>query len=701
MLCTSRRTISDDIDCIALLNRVVDVSRKNVFVWLSIFCCWPMMLANAVDINQNLLTVLGLPRKNHCALSYNNTLFILQGQDTNSTSLSLRFSNDTLTPNSTQTPSIQWIPNPSSSSSSIAASICTVTSYGQAILFYSSLLHNATIDLNSLTWTITSSVDYSGNQQTSPPDLDTVAATIMNDDTVLVLAKNNTSLSTWLLDASNDQLQWTWSILSSSIPLNIDIHLNSATLVTTSSWILFFNVEQSSSSSSLYNVSIYCFDISSMAWIGHLLNFTSITNHVQAVMINNNNTNDINKNDTLLIVPAWIDTVINATLDENVTHFDAEQQQQIHQDIPGYRREQRQQKIDTNNNATHLDGYWILDIGTESSSSSSLPFVHLAWQPTDTSSTSSFNSINGGSATRVENTIIFYGGNSVNDRDMPSSSSLSSSSLSLSSLSSSSLSSSTISSSNQFSLRFWNITDRTFLTTPAWLSTLLSSSSPSPSPFPTDGQQNDNDDNHTLVIVLSTLLGVIGAAFLLVLVLLWWRHKKKQSTHPMTTQQRSRNEERNIGSTSRQQGEHRHNVYTNDGDNATTWANQLQRSLSLILRRLRPQQQELQQRKVSNPLTAEDTSSALIRSEGPAPGPAPQEVEMHQPAEESMIKINDDYNMHDRLHDSSLTTHSQQQESLVTNHPPASSNVTGSASQSARNSWREGSLKTSRFVEHF
>ncbi|ORZ20791.1 hypothetical protein BCR42DRAFT_409493 [Absidia repens] len=707
----SRRTISDDIHCINS-----PYSSKNVFIWLSILLCFcPIIIANAAinDTNPNLLSILGLPRKNHCALYYNNALFILNGQSIES-SLAIKFTNDSFLASSAQFPSIQWIENKNDTNvqqkllpSASSASICTVTSYGQAILFRpDSLQNNDTIDLNTLKWTSTST-------ELPPANFTTVAAASMNDDTILVLGENNNTLSTWILDASDDQLQWIWTqlTLSLSSPL-FDSTLISTSMTTTTSYILYFGVNQPSSTN-MYNVSVYCFDISSLTWMGSLLNFTSTTNHIQSVMINNNNINNAassssissskssskNKNDTLLIVPDWIDTtMIHATsFDINVTNADAEKNQQTQQRWRWQYQQQKQKQLPDND-----DGFWLLNIDASSSSSASLPSVDLIWQPTS----NGFDSMSGGSTTLVGDTVVFYGGEVVT-RGTPS---LGSSSSSRSISISRSISTGTDSNSNLSQLRFWNVSNRSFLATPAWLAPFIPSSSAPPtlSNSPNDagdGGNNDNGDNK-VIIILATLLGVFGCAFLWILGLYLWRRKKQQR------QQGDRQLERGttaMGSASESTATaHRHNTPRIDqNDNAATWAEQLHRSFSTMLQRLRPSTSSSSRRK-SAAAAAATSASAVTTTAGLAI---------------SAPLVSSEYttDQHQQQHEDKGIQQQQQLQQQHQNHshhtlptpispstpspsplpPMSSSNLSNSAPQSTRNSWREGSLKASRFVEHF
>ncbi|KAI8328451.1 hypothetical protein BC941DRAFT_476961 [Chlamydoabsidia padenii] len=605
-------TISDDTYCIN--------SRKIAFfIWLSIISIY---WVDATEPN-NILAFLGLPRKNHCAINYDNALFILHG--TEPSSLSITFSINSFDSSSNQTPSVQWIQDKANQTSS-SSSICSVTSYGQAILFHPTLQHNDTIDLNSLNWTLASRRKHS-----SPPPLDvaTVAATIMNDDKILVLGKNNTSLSTWLLDASDDQLEWSWSLLSMrrmhEQPRLDD--LVSASMVTTTSYILYFGVKQQQSKM-YYNVSVYCFDISSLTWAGSLLNFTSPTNHIQPVMINKKQRTNSDTNDTLLIVPDWIDTAINATttFDRNVTNSDAAHQQQIQQ----YPRQ---------------DGYWILTI--DHTRASFLPSTHLAWHTSNT-----FTSVSGSSATLIDDTVVFYGGDGDN-RGMESTTNTHSAI-------------DYADNSKPDAIRFWNIENQTFSPTPAWLAPYLTSlSSPSATP---STQINNENGYHTVIIILASFLALFGIGFIILFVILLWKKKNK------------RQETTSDNDTADEQSSPHILPAEHQPESATTWAEQLQRSFSIILGRL-----------------------LLI----PQRNPASTDLNISAPLEASGGEMIDDGNERDIIG-------KEEEEGNQNNdrHPPRATLFPTSSSPSivsynnghpsARNSWKEeGSVKASRFVEHF
>ncbi|CAO3591584.1 unnamed protein product [Absidia cylindrospora] len=672
----SRRTISDDIHCINS----------------------PYSTNAAInDTNPNLLSILGLPRKNHCALYYNNALFILKGQSIEP-SLAIKFTNDSFLAASTQFPSIQWIQNKNDSNvqqellppSTSSASICTVTSYGHAILFHpTSLQNNDTIDLNTSNWTLTST--------TLPPaNFTTVAAANMNDDTILVLGENNNTLSTWILDASDDQLEWIWTQLTLSLSSpSFDNTLISASMTTTTSYILYFGVNQPLSTN-MYNVSVYCFDISALTWMGSLLNFTSTTNHIQSVMINNNNINNAassssssssssnNKNDTLLIVPDWIDTtMIHATSSEiNVTNADAEKNQQTQQRWRWQYQQQKQQQLPDND-----DGFWLLNIdASSSSSSSSLPSVDLIWQPSSTS----FDSMNGGSITLVGDTVVFYGGEGVT-RGTPS---LGSSSISRS------ISTGTDSNTNLSQLRFWSVSNHSFLATPAWLTPFFPSSSAPPtfSNSPNDvgdGGNNGSGDNK-VIIILATLLGIFGCAFLWILGLFLWRRKKQQQRETPT------HLERGASTASAFATAHQHNTpRINQNDNAATWAEQLHRSFSTMLQRLRPSASSPSRRKSATAAAAATTTTTTAGLAISAPLiSADDTTDQHQPQQEDKV-IQQQQQHQNHSHHTLPTPTSPSTPSPSPLPPMSSSNLSNSAPQSTRNSWREGSLKASRFVEHF
>lgn len=688
---SSRRTISDDTRCINILHGIVDV------IWLSIILLhWPVITTDAADTSStNHLTFLGLPRKNHCAINYNNMLFILLGESigiSSPMSLSITFANNITNVSSTQMPSIQWIPkgdenNTHQSQTPSSASICAVTSYGQAIIFHPSLQINDTIDLNSLNWTLTTSsrqTTQSRSSSTLPSDLITVAATMMNDDRLLILGRNSTALSTWILDASDGQLEWDWAQLSAASTTNNAMHeprlmmmldgvtdgFVSASLTTTSSYALYFGVYQQSPTEMFYSVSVHCFDTSSLSWIGSLLNFTSPTNHIQPVMISKQNTNSSNTNDTLLIVPDWIDAAIitTPTSDRNVTNVVAAHKQQTERQ---YRYSKRQQQQEVNN------GYWILTLETPTDSSA-LPSAHLLWHALNSPS-DGFISTNGGSATLLDDTVVFYGG----ERDIRGRESLTSMGRIHNSIDHAA-------NDSNSGIRFWNTNSKTFLPAPAWLTPYLPSPEPTPSsPEPTSSPSSSPHNEfgyRTVIIILASFLGLFGTGFIILVGLLLWRRQKQHTASSIDIAQ---DHDQPLEASLPRRSPSLPNTTTTDQNNsAAIWAAHLHRSFSIMLHRLRTSISSTQ----SQQRAPNATPSGLVIS-------APLAPSNHDGAETEKQQAVIDTN-----ENSSGSPHRQQENPI--HHPSLlqspSSNGSHIDPSSTRNSWREeGSVKASRFVEHF
>ncbi|KAI9299457.1 hypothetical protein BJ944DRAFT_245219 [Cunninghamella echinulata] len=370
------------------------------------------MICESVVINNDNssssgLSLLGLPREHHCALNYNNALYILGGQHIISSSLSIHF-NDIL-----QMPSIQWINNSVSLQQlqqQQVLPLCTVTSYGQAILFDpTSLQESLLLDLNALQWNNMSSI----RRLVSTNVSSIFAVTIMENDHILLLSSddNNTTIS-WVLNASNDRLRWRLTQLSSQANNNSVAQsppppsINSrAHLITASPWVLYFHIDASSSSSSeLYTVNVYGFDSSSLAWVGSLFNFTSATNDIQITLIDSNTDNN-----TLFIIPTSINTTNESDINNN------------------------------NDNQVMDSGYWLLTLSTNTTDS------QINWHslPSPSTNNDPISFLKGGSITKILDTVVFYGGINITDPLAYS----------------------------PFMFHFWNISSQTFLPTPSWLAT--------------------------------------------------------------------------------------------------------------------------------------------------------------------------------------------------------------------------------------
>ncbi|CAO3608333.1 unnamed protein product [Cunninghamella echinulata] len=529
---------------------------KIIVIWLSTL----FMICESVAINNNSsnsgLSLLGLPRGYHCALNYNNALYILGGQHTTAPSLSIHF-NDIL-----QMPSIQWINNSLSlqqqqqQQQQQASPLCTVTSYGEAILFDpTSLQESLLLDLNTFQWNNMSTI----RRLVSTNVSSIFAVTIMENDHILLLSSdnNNNTTTSWILNASNDRLRWRLSQLSSSINNNNNSFAQSpspsppppsinggAHLIAASSWIYYFHIDTSSSSSGLYTVNVYGFDSSSLTWVGNLFNFTSATNDIQITLIDSNTDNN-----TLFIIP----TSINTTNESNNNN--------------------------NNNNQSMDSGYWLLTVSTNTTNS------QINWHSLSSSSSSSSSPSNdnnptflkGGSITKILDTVVFYGGINITDPLAYSPS----------------------------MFHFWNISDQTFLPTPSWLATLISSSS-TPTPTSSSISNEDNDNNNTLVIILATLLGVFGTAFFVLIgVFLWFKNKKKKTSSTIRATEESprqlrleegqdlmntrhpHQEEEDEEHMEREKGEKIQSPRFSflKKENATIWSNQLQRALSTAFNR--------------------------------------------------------------------------------------------------------------------
>ncbi|KAI8068023.1 hypothetical protein BC940DRAFT_300144, partial [Gongronella butleri] len=374
---------------------------------------------------------LGLPRVNHCAVAFNNTLYILQGIDVATgraanASVSLMFNpNDNLQ----NAPAANWIGGASNASNAASnaalnAPACLVTSYGVATVFSTTV---STLALVNGTW----------NALQSPVGSNTtriVGTAALTSDQFLIVAADTTSgkVSTWLLDASSsDETQWAWTTVSPSktaVNLNLDAWFvplqpdqGSNALVALSSYTLFFSVDIQHQ-----KTTIFCFDNSRQRWLGELLNVNmtssvAITNAVQPQWIQAGADND-----TVVVIPSWTYPAPSSSYFSSSSSF----------------------------------SFYMLNISTQPAKDGNLPTVGL-W----TVQQPSFQPVSGGSVTPLYRWLLFYGGAPVSassthkKRAVPPPSS----------------------SSTSTSFQFWSIDTQQFLATPSWVTTMTNPPNVAPS----------------------------------------------------------------------------------------------------------------------------------------------------------------------------------------------------------------------------
>ncbi|ORX61593.1 hypothetical protein DM01DRAFT_1332193 [Hesseltinella vesiculosa] len=559
------------------------------------------------------LASLGLPRLNHCALTDNNLLYLLLGQDASTNqpttaSLALNFN---LNDNLQLAPATTWINN---SLILPTSAVCMTTSAGQALLLQSdpSL---TTLALSSGTW---SSMPFDTMQ--SPPFPSAAASAVrwlaaapVSQDVFLLMAANTSTglTSSWLLDATpTNASQWSWTALTASSHASMSLSSwyspllpdqGSTALIALSAFSLFFQLDVQQQL-----VFVYCFDNARQQWLGSLTNFsTQHTNALQPQWIQSNPTND-----TIMIIPSW--TSPAPSLVSSSPLF-----------------------------------FWWMNISTQHQGSHMPAFdLWTADQP-------SYEPVSGGSVTQIYRWLVFYGGQQApsatttavkKQRKRQASASVDAAT----------------------TLRFWNMDSEQFLPAPSWLASLLSPSSAATT-TPTTGASASY--SRTVVVILATLLGVFGAAFVCMTLMLIYRHCQKSKRLSQDLHQSLVQDSHRFSDEQRDHTDPAQSIDVPDhGENASTWSAQLQRAISGVFRRK-------SSRRVAKPRWV---ISAPLEATPPSPPISPPQM---SPSQQNLAL-------------SDLEKH-------VPLDPSMPSHTLASSTHSPRNSWYEGSSKASRFVEHF
>ncbi|KAI7879293.1 hypothetical protein K492DRAFT_208349 [Lichtheimia hyalospora FSU 10163] len=477
----------------------------------------------------NASALFGLPRFDHCALTYNNTLYIFGGRINNGT-VTLQFSSSI----ASQPPIYRSIYTDNSWlwQDIMDGGGCAVTSYGQLIML-PPLKPCTVLDLDTLQPISTRisgspvALDSFGNNngiinssiiESPPRPRRQMASTMWNDLLVVFggLVSDNTttnwtlSQSTFILDA-RIQSQWLWYeapiVLGNTPPAGTN-----AVMVSTQRWILLFSIvpaynssqQDISSSSTQYNVSVYCFDPYVYMWTGKVVEFISQTDTIKAEsMATANNT------DSVLVVPGYSSNNNNAS------------------NVP----------ISLSRIALLQSyGLWRLEMSVYEAKGT----IH--WIPP--SRLGPFRPLVGGSVTKVSSDlIVLYGG-------VPFS---------------------------HDSFRFWNASLLSFLDARWWNEIQWHPNRTTPSSSSTN--DNQGVSNRKLAIILGTVLGFV-ALVMIILVCYWCcyrrgRRDQQNAAHndaprsPMAEDQNST------------QLPNRHLTVTPD-QLATAWGTQLKRALSNV-----------------------------------------------------------------------------------------------------------------------
>lgn len=484
----------------------------------------------------NASSLFGLPRFDHCALTFNNTLYIFGGRINNDT-VALQFSSSSI---ASQPPIYRPIYTDKSWlwHDIMDGGGCAVTSYGQVIMLPPEK-PCAILNLDTLQPVYTRisgsplALDSFGtNNDTNSSFIESpsrprrqIASTMWNDilvvfgglvsdetisSTTTRTATNWTlSQTTFVLDA-RIQSQWFWHeapmILGNTPPAGTN-----AVMVSTQRWILLFSIvpaynitsQQNTSSATQHNVSVYCFDPYVYMWTGKVVHFISQTDTIKAeFMATANNT------DSVLVVPAYSSSdSSNVPLSPSSIAL-----------LQSY-------------------GLWRLEMSTNEATGT----IH--WIPP--SRVGPFRPLVGGSMTKVSHDlIVLYGG-------MPFS---------------------------HDSFRFWNTSMLSFLDARWWNEIQWHPNQISPST--SSANDNQNMSNRKLAIILGTVLGFL---FLVMIIFVYYwccyrrrRHRDQQDAahnhalrSPMVEDQRST------------QLPNRRLTVTPD-QVATAWATQLKRALSSV-----------------------------------------------------------------------------------------------------------------------
>ncbi|ORZ00291.1 hypothetical protein BCR43DRAFT_484963 [Syncephalastrum racemosum] len=332
----------------------------------------------------DLLTSLGLPRRDACTFAYNQSLYILGGSmnnnnknNTTPSALSLNFG-DTSTV-ATHAPMVTRLGGPHNNNNNNSDGImnttkgCVVTSYGQAILLFQngslSALDLATFQFVAMP-ALGSDIDQN-NEEDDPENTIAVDRITLHDDQLIAMRDNET----YILDASivND---WAWYALPADVFGSPPPRASSgrSVLIATAHWVLHFAAANNATFTEFglagrpYRMVVHCFDPRQMRWLGQIGEFASPTDTVLPALLVN--TTDP-ANDHLLIVPA---------LSGNASASDT-------------RRNWVEPPI----------GLWTFTVAADNATNAMVSYV-------PPSRIGPFRPMAGGSVTTVNNLVVMYGG---------------------------------------------------------------------------------------------------------------------------------------------------------------------------------------------------------------------------------------------------------------------------------------------------
>lgn len=530
----------------------------------------------------NASSLFGLPRFDHCALTFNNTLYIFGGHLNNGT-VALQFSSSI----TSQPPIYRPIYADKASlwHDIMDGGGCAVTSYGQVIMLPPQK-PCAILDLDTLQPTnltrITGSplaLDSFGNNSDitnssyteSPPrprrqmasamwkDMLVVFGGLVSDNTTTIESTTRTttnwtlSQSTFVLDA-RIQSQWIWYevpiVLGNTPPTGTN-----AVMVSTQRWILLLSIvpaystnqqDTAASSPTHYNVSVYCFDPYVYMWTGKVVDFISQIDTIKAESMATTNNSD-----SVLVVPAY-STSSNSSSN----------------DVPL-----------SPSRIALLESYglWRLEMSTSEATGT----IH--WIPP--SRLGPFRPMVGGSVTKVSNDlIVLYGG-------IPFS---------------------------HDSFRFWNSSTLSFLDARWWSEIQWHPNRTTP----TTSSANDDQgvSNRKLAIILGTVLGFV-ALVMIIFVCYWCCYRRRRREQPDAAHNHAPQSPMVEDHTT--QTLNRHLTVTPD-QVATAWATQLKRALSNVGR----QASFTKQRRQSSSLQPSPTN-VPSSSQSPPPPPSSGATRFH------------------------------------------------------------------------
>lgn len=511
----------------------------------------------------------GLPHRDHCAFSYNNSLYIFGGQP-NDVYFSLTFPSSFSSGSSGPAVTRLGAVHPQSALGHIGhGGGCAVTSYGVSI-FLPPQSSNLTLDLNTSAWKVVTANEYGSgvatrsfggaNAKPELPRRDTAMA-LWND--ILIVyggAVMHPNSSTWTFDNTTFVLDmrvptaWTWYQTPVTADTPPSLVTTRSVMVSTRRWILYLMTTPLNRSDDTvfpdYNVAVHCFDPYIMLWRGQVTNFTldgSIADTVQAAAIPPPQTDD-NLIDSVLITPTLSGDVINGTL------------------------------ISVNDMlALPPSTVWRLDMSTAEA------------KGTLTRITDNFRPVAaGGTVTTVSHDfIVLYGGSPF----------------------------------SHDSFRFYNAATSSFFEPSWWLDTPLY---PSNQPSPSADQESVGDGNtinRLVAIILGTVLGALALVAVIAIVFCCCVRRRRQQQHDdgrqrnvanptqRTTAARSSTIRRVLTPLSLRLG-------STSPDGSDSWSEQLRRALSAIGARScsppsppPPQQQQQTMTETESPAAPIATSS--------------------------------------------------------------------------------------------